>query len=231
MNRKLKIEAARAAVAQVEEGMRLGIGTGSTADEFTILLGERVKSGLSIIGVPTSEKTAKLCRELAIPLTTLDKMPVLDLTVDGADEIDSEMNLIKGAGGALLREKIVASASSRMIVIADDTKLVKTLGGFPLPIEVNPFGLESTKIAIEAILAGIGDEINLVLRMESDDIFLTDGGHYILDASFRHIRDAQALSDKLLAVPGVVQHGLFLDMADEAFIAGQEGVSHLTRAG
>ena len=148
MSRELKIEAARAALGLVEEGMRLGIGTGSTADEFVRLLAENVSNGLTIVGVPTSEKTKALCDELAIPLATLEELPELDLVIDGADEVDHDFNLIKGGGGALLREKIVANASKKMAVIADDSKLVDTLGKFPLPIEVNPFGLRSTHIAV-----------------------------------------------------------------------------------
>ena len=144
----LKIEAARAALAHVEDGMRLGIGTGSTAEEFVRLLAEKVGAGLTIIGVPTSERTAALCLELGVTLSTLDETPELDLTIDGADEIDPELSLIKGGGGALLREKIVAAASTRMIVIADESKLVEVLGRFPLPIEVNRFGLQATEIAI-----------------------------------------------------------------------------------
>ncbi|TIV43847.1 MAG: ribose-5-phosphate isomerase RpiA, partial [Mesorhizobium sp.] len=139
--RQLKVEAARAALAHVGDGMRLGIGTGTTADEFVRLLAEKVATGLKIIGVPTSERTAALCRELGVPLSTLEDTPELDLTIDGADEIDPDLTLIKGGGGALLREKIVAAASGRMIVIADKSKLVGTLGRFPLPIEVNQFGL------------------------------------------------------------------------------------------
>ena len=142
--RTLKIEAARVALTHVEDGMRLGIGTGSTAEEFVRLLAERVAAGLNVIGVPTSERTAALCRELGVPLATLDELPELDLTVDGADEVDAHLTLIKGGGGALLREKIVAAASARMIVIADESKVVDVLGRFPLPIEVNPFGVGAT---------------------------------------------------------------------------------------
>jgi ribose 5-phosphate isomerase A len=151
--RTLKVEAARTALAHVGQGMRLGIGTGSTAEEFVRLLAERVAQGLEIVGVPTSERTAALCRELGVPLATLDEMPELDLTVDGADEVDGALTLVKGGGGALLREKIVAAASARMIVIADESKLVGTLGRFPLPIEVNRFGLRATEQAI-AVTAG-----------------------------------------------------------------------------
>ncbi len=146
--RQLKVEAARAALAHVSEGMRLGIGTGSTAEEFVRLLAEKVATGLTIVGVPTSERTAALCHELGVPLSTLEETPELDLTIDGADEVDPALTLIKGGGGALLREKIVAAASGRMIVIADRSKMVETLGRFPLPIEVNQFGLRATEIAV-----------------------------------------------------------------------------------
>ena len=144
----LKIQAARAALAHVRDGMRLGIGSGSTAEEFVRLLAEKVARGMEITGVPTSERTAALCAELGVKLSTLDETPELDLTIDGADEIGPALSLIKGGGGALLREKIVAAASSRMIVIADETKLVGVLGRFPLPIEVNRFGLKATELAI-----------------------------------------------------------------------------------
>ena len=149
MSLELKIKAAEAAFSFVEDGMKLGIGTGSTADEFIRILASHVKDGLTIIGVPTSERSRALCEELGVPLTTLDETPALDLTIDGADEIDRDMVLIKGGGGALLREKIVAAASQKMVVIADVSKMVDTLGAFPLPIEVNRFGLGATRIAVE----------------------------------------------------------------------------------
>jgi ribose 5-phosphate isomerase A len=222
--RRLKTEAARAALAHVEHGMRLGIGTGSTADEFTTLLAERVAAGLDVIGVPTSERTAALCRRLGICLSTLDEMPELDLAVDGADEIGPDLALIKGAGGALLREKIVAAAARRMIVIADESKLVAELGRFPLPIEVNSFGLKATEIAIAHAAAELGLAGPMTLRMTKGEPFVTDGGHFILDASFGRIPDTRALSKALHEVPGVVEHGLFLDLADLAIVAGTGGV-------
>ena len=156
--RQLKIQAAGEALERVRPGMRLGIGTGSTADEFVRLLAEKVEAGFEIQGVPTSERTAGLCVELGVPLFPIEEVPELDLTVDGADEVDPELRLIKGAGGALLREKIVANASERMIVIADESKVVDTLGRFPLPIEVNPFGLAATRIAIEKVSANLATE-------------------------------------------------------------------------
>ncbi|CAN0656265.1 Ribose-5-phosphate isomerase A [Nitratireductor aquimarinus] len=218
--RELKIEAARAALDQVQDGMRLGIGTGSTAEEFVRVLAERVAGGLSVIGVPTSERTAALCKELGVPLTTLDETPELDLTIDGADEIGPELGLIKGGGGALLREKIVAAASQRMIVIADKTKMVESLGRFPLPIEVNAFGLRATVVAIEKVAKELGLEGPLAVRKRDGKPFVTDGGHLIVDASFGRIPDPRALAIALNAIPGVVEHGLFLDLADTAFVAG-----------
>jgi ribose 5-phosphate isomerase A len=220
----LKVEAARAALGYVSSGMKLGIGTGSTAEAFVHLLAERVADGMEIIGVPTSERTARLCMELGVPLTSLDETPHLDLTIDGADELDSALNLIKGGGGALLREKIVAYASDQMIVIADQSKLVAALGRFALPIEINVFGREATVQAIEAAAASIGLHGEMKIRAGSDDPFVTDGGHLILDASFGRIPDPRALSDALRAIPGVVEHGLFLGLADLAVLAGPDGV-------
>lgn len=224
----LKIKAAAEALTYVEDGMRLGIGTGSTAEEFVRLLAVRVKDGLDVIGVPTSERTAALCRELGVKLTTLEETPELDLTIDGADEVDPELTLIKGGGGALLREKIVAAASKRMVVIADETKLVEALGAFPLPVEVNRFGLAATKIAIEHAASSLDLSGPLTLRMTGAEPFVTDGGHLILDASFGRIPDTRALSLALHAIPGVVEHGLFLDLARVAILAGADGIRTLT---
>ena len=222
--RQLKIEAARAALAHVTDGMRLGIGTGSTAEEFVRLLAEKVATGMTVIGVPTSERTAALCSELGVPLTTLDETPELDLTINGADEIDPELTLIKGGGGALLREKIVAAASARMIVIADRSKLVETLGAFPLPIEVNRFGRRATEIAVAAAAAELGLSGPITLRMTGGQPFVTDGGHFILDASFGRIPNTRALSNALHAIPGVVEHGLFIGLASVAVVAGANGI-------
>ncbi len=222
--KQMKIEAAREALAHVSDGMRLGIGTGSTAEEFVRLLAQKVATGLNVIGVPTSERTAALCRELGVPLSTLDETPELDLTIDGADEIDSELSLIKGGGGALLREKIVAAASARMIVIADKSKVVDTLGRFPLPIEVNRFGLRATELAIAAAAGRLGLSGDINLRMTDSQPFVTDGDHFILDASFGRIPDTRALSEALHAIPGVVEHGLFIGLASAAVVAGSDGI-------
>lgn len=229
--RSLKIAAAKAALEHVENGMRLGIGTGSTADEFVRLLAEKVEKGFEIKGVPTSERTARLCLELGVPLYSLDDLPELDLTIDGADEVDGRLRLIKGGGGAHLREKIVAAASARMVVIADESKFVETLGAFPLPIEVMPFGLGSTRLAIERLAVSLGLSGELTQRQRAgkdEEAFITDGGHYILDASFGRIPDAEALARGLSVIPGVVEHGLFLNMADAAIIAAPAGVRMLT---
>ncbi len=182
---------------------------------------------MRIVGVPTSERTARLCRELGVPLATLEDEPALDLTIDGADELDAHLNLVKGGGGALLREKIVAAASKAMIVIADGSKVVETLGRFPLPIEVNRFGLAATTIAIRDAASRLGLAGGLTLR-GGEDPFVTDGGHLILDASFGRIRDPEALSNALHLVPGVVEHGLFIGLATRAIIAFPDGVRQMT---
>jgi ribose 5-phosphate isomerase A len=225
--REMKIKAAEVALGYVEQGMRLGIGTGTTAEEFVKLLAEKVADGFKVESVPTSERTARLCMELGVPLKSLDERPELDLTVDGADQLDHSLRLIKGGGGALLREKIVAATSTRMIVIADESKLVETLGAFALPIEVNPFGLASTRIMIEKTAARLGLAGALKLRQAGEQTFMTDGGHFILDASFGRIADAEALSTELNSIPGVVEHGLFLNMATLAIIAGPAGARTL----
>ncbi|MBI4921015.1 MAG: ribose-5-phosphate isomerase RpiA [Devosia nanyangense] len=225
MGKDLKRQAAAAALSEVRAGMKLGLGTGSTAWHFVDLLGERVRAGLDCIAVPTSEATAAQARGLGIALTSLDETPELDLTIDGADEIGPGLGLIKGAGGAMLREKIVAAASKRMIVIADRSKLVATLGRFPLPIEVDRFGLGATRFALERILARHHGEGAVKLRhVVSGEPFVTDGGHLIVDAFFGRISDPEALSADLRDVPGVVGHGLFLKLCTRAYVAGNDGV-------
>ena len=195
-----KREAAERALQLVTPGMKLGLGSGSTARQFVDLVGEKVKAGLDVRCVATSEATEAQAKALGIPLTTLDELPELDLTVDGADEVDPKLNLIKGGGGALLREKIVASASKRMVVIADSTKLVPRLGAFPLPIEVVPFGLAATRRHIERAFAKLGLAGPMRLRGEPSP-FITDGGHYILDCSLGAIADPEALSELLSPIP------------------------------
>lgn len=219
-----KRQAAARALGFVMPGMRLGLGTGSTAAEFVTFLGAKVADGLKVICVPTSEQTARQAASLAIPLTTLDDLPELDLTIDGADEFDPALRLIKGGGGALLREKIIATASRRMIVIADESKAVETLGRFPLPLEVNRFGLEATRRLVkrEAALCGCAGEITL--RMAGSESFVTDGGHLILDCHFGQIQMPDELGMRLNAIPGVVEHGLFLGLARAVIVAGKDGV-------
>jgi ribose 5-phosphate isomerase A len=221
-----KLEAAERALELAAPGMKLGLGSGTTARHFVDLLGKRVAAGLDVRCVATSETTEAQAKALGIPLTTLDEIPELDLTVDGADEIDPKLRLIKGGGGALLREKIVAAASKRMVVIADSTKLVPRLGGFPLPIEVVPFGLAATRRHIERAFVGLGLAGAIRLRGGSTP-FVTDGGHYILDCSLGSIAEPDALSQSLSPIPGVVEHGLFIGLARAAIIAGAEGVEVL----
>ncbi|MBO6636773.1 MAG: ribose-5-phosphate isomerase RpiA [Roseitalea sp.] len=225
----MKAAAGKAAMAHVRDGMRLGIGSGSTAEAFVAHLAEAVGNGLDIIGVPTSERTARLCVEMGIRLESLDDIVELDLVIDGADEIDPHLNLIKGGGGALLREKIVAHAAKRMIVIADESKLVDKLGRYPLPIEVNGFGIEATRRSVETVARAHGATGEIALRTaRKGESLVTDGGHLIIDASFGHISDPQALACALNAIPGVVENGLFLSMAGLAIIAGDAGVRELT---
>ncbi len=209
--------------------MRLGLGSGSTARHFVDLLGARVKGGLSIVGVPTSEATRAQAQALGVPLATLDEYPELDLTVDGADEVDDALRLIKGGGGALLREKIVASASRRMIVIADASKYVARLGEFPLPVEVVAFGLAATRRHIERAGADLGcrGPVNLRRARQGGEAFVTDGGHYILDCAFGAIADPEALAEALKSIPGVVEHGLFIGLASAAILAGEGGLKVL----
>jgi ribose 5-phosphate isomerase A len=217
--------AAARAVDLVRPGMRLGLGTGSTAAHFVALLGERVAQGLKIVGVPTSERTREQALSLHIPLSTLDETPELDLTIDGADEFDPQLRLIKGGGAALLREKIVAAASARMVVVTDRSKQVATLGKFPLPVEVDRFGLESTRRHVLAAGQATGCSGEVRLRMNGrGQVLVTDGGHAILDCVFGRIPDADALARLFNAIPGVVEHGLFIGMAKAVIVADASGV-------
>jgi ribose 5-phosphate isomerase A len=222
---KLKHAAAARAVEFVRPGMRLGLGTGSTAKHFVSLLAERVRGGLDVIGVPTSEATRADAERQGVPLTTLEETPELDLTVDGADEIAPDLALIKGGGGALLREKIVAAASGRMLVIADESKYVPTLGRFPLPVEIVPFGVEPTRRAIEAAARACDCPGKAALRRTREGhAFVTDGGHLLFDAALVRIPDPASLARRLAVIPGVVEHGLFIGLAQIAVIAGSDGV-------
>ena len=225
-----KRAAAARAIEFVRSGMRLGLGTGSTAKQFVELIGERVRAGLDIIAVPTSEATRADAERCGIALTTLDETPELDLTVDGADEIAPDLSLIKGGGGALLREKIVAAASTRMVVIADRSKWVTHLGRFPLPIEVAPFGLGATLIALRNAIAACRGTGSLKVRQGKDGhAFVTDGGHWIVDAVLGRIDDPRAMSAALSGIPGVMEHGLFIGLAQTAILAGPDGVTVVER--
>jgi ribose 5-phosphate isomerase A len=227
MSDEYKKQAAEAAMEHVRDGMRLGLGTGSTAAHFVRALGRAVAGGLDIVGVPTSEETRELAASLDIPLTTLDGTSELDLTVDGADEIGPDLVLVKGGGGALLREKIVAAASDRMIVIADSSKYVDMLGAYPLPIEVIEFGLGATRAAIEQAASDVGIGGEIVLRHRNGGVFRSDSGNVILDASFGRIPDPKALAERLNRIPGIVEHGLFIDLASLAIIAGPDGIEQI----
>ncbi|HEX6000068.1 MAG TPA: ribose-5-phosphate isomerase RpiA [Hyphomicrobiaceae bacterium] len=225
-----KRQAAERAIALVEDGMTLGLGTGSTAAHFVDLLGQRVRDGLKVVGVPTSAATRVQAERLGIPLVDLDRKPWLDLTVDGADEIDPELRLIKGGGGALLYEKIVAMASERMVVIADHSKRVDVLGGSPLPVEIVRFGIGATRSLVEALAADAGCSGEITLRLNADgQPFSTDSGNYILDCAFDRIDAPEALDEALKLVPGVVENGLFLGIADTAIVAGPDGVVTIER--
>jgi ribose 5-phosphate isomerase A len=218
--------AAERACDLVQAGMRVGLGTGSTAALFVAELGRR---GTDILGVPTSEATRVQAAGLGIRLATLEEEPELDLTVDGADEIDPALNLVKGGGGALLREKLVAAASRRMVVIADASKQVRHLGRFPLPVEVVPFGLETTRRRIASCLRELELPTEIRLRQGRDGRpFATDGGNRILDLPLGEIPDPHGLAAALKSVLGVVEHGLFVAMAGSALIGGPEGVIEVT---
>ncbi|RKT32409.1 ribose-5-phosphate isomerase [Roseovarius halotolerans] len=222
---KAKFVAAKRSVDYVEDGMRVGLGTGSTAAWMVRCLGELVRDdGLKIKGVPTSTRTAELAREVGIEVISLDEAKWLDLTIDGADEFDANLNLIKGGGGALLQEKIVATASDQMVVIADVGKEVETLGAFPLPIEVIPFGWETTKSLVEEMLISM-DVLgrDATLRMNGDRPFVTDEGNYILDLHLGRIGKANQLAMVLNQMPGVVENGLFIDICDVVIVGYGDG--------
>jgi ribose 5-phosphate isomerase A len=222
-NDQEKEAAARASLRFVRDGDVVGLGSGSTATYAIRLLGERVAAGLRISGIPTSSQSRDLAVKLGIPLTTFDKVQEIDVTIDGADEIDSQLRLIKGGGGALLHEKVVASASRQLVIIADSSKQVATLGKFPVPIEVIAFAQPLVKKEMEALGASVK------LRQSNDRPFVTDEGHHILDCSFGQIPDPPALAQKLSNIPGVVEHGLFIGMASVVLIARGNEVTELRR--
>jgi ribose 5-phosphate isomerase A len=213
-----RIRAAEAALGEVRPGMKLGLGTGRTAEAFVRVLGDRVRAGLDVVGVPTSERTARLAEAEQIPLTTLDLEPVLDLTIDGADEIDPSLHAIKGGGGALLREKVIAAASARVIAVVDSSKFVMRLGRFPVPVEVFPFATDF----VGARLADLGAPVSL--RMLGDQPFLTDQANHILDVAFGSITDIRQTALAIAAIPGVAEHGLFTSEIDTVIIARADTV-------
>jgi ribose 5-phosphate isomerase A len=218
-----KEAAARASLRFVRDGDIVGLGSGSTATYLVQLLGERVQAGLKIRAIPTSRQTQELATALGIPLTTFDQTQQIDVTIDGADEVDPQLQLIKGGGGALLHEKIVASASKQMVVVADSTKQVPVLGAFPLPVEVVAFAQALVRRKIESLGASV------TLRYANGSVFVTDEGHHILDCNFGQIPDPATLARKLNAIPGIVEHGLFIDMASVALIATPEKIIELRR--
>jgi ribose 5-phosphate isomerase A len=226
----LKRAAAMRAADLVQSGMKLGLGTGSTAEIFVEILADRMRGGLKIVGTPTSKRTEDKARALGIPLDDLDKLAPLDLTIDGADEADNDLNLIKGGGGALLREKIVAASSKRMAVIADESKLVQRLGKFPLPVEVIAFGHATTARRISDAAQKLGYK-NLIpnLRMKDGAPYRTDGGNYIYDCPFGAITDVPKLATAISQITGVVEHGLFVGLATSLILAAPKGVKLIER--
>jgi len=221
-----KTLAAEAALEFIEDGMTLGLGSGSTADIFVRLLGAALESGAlnNVKGVPTSENTAKVAREAGVPLLEVDQADKIDITIDGADEVDGRFRLIKGGGGCLLREKIIAHASDLMVVVVDETKLVETLGAFALPVEVDPFGFTITAKKVYDALTAAGvvrPDVKLRCRGDGNDPFVTDGGNYILDCACAALPDPEQVAARLNAIPGVVEHGLFINLA-RAVIVGEE---------
>lgn len=226
---ELKRQAGERAAEFVESGMVVGLGTGSTAVFVTLAIGQKLRNGRlrQIIAIPTSEQTARQAAEVGIPLTTLTNHPVVDLMIDGADEIDPDLNLIKGLGGALLREKIVATAAKRLIIVADQSKLIARLGmRVPLPVEVVPFALRP----VQEFLVTLGARPELRSDKSGQRPFLTDENNYILDCTFPNgIADPTALAQTIIARPGVVEHGLFLNLADLAIVATADGVKLLER--
>jgi ribose 5-phosphate isomerase A len=223
-NDQEKEAAARASLRFVEDGQVVGLGTGSTAAHFIKLLGERVKAGLRVRGIPTSVRSEALAKSLGIPLTNLDECPEIAVTVDGADEVDPQLRLIKGGGGALLREKIVASATRKLVIVADASKRVAMLGKFPLPVEVIKFA----KTLVTKKIARMGAHVQL--RTNDDGTpYLTDENNYILDCRFGEIADAEDLARELSDMPGVVEHGLFIGMASIVLVADGGEVLELRR--
>lgn len=226
---EFKKAAARAAAELVRSDMVLGLGTGSTAAHFVAAIGEKVRDGLIVSAVPTSEDTARKAAAAGIELIEPDETTIIDLAVDGTDEVDGRKQLIKGGGGALLREKIIANASKRFVVIADASKKVAQLGAFPLPVEIDRFSYALTVSAVRAAVAALGfRNADIRLRVTpAGPAFVSDGGNYILDLKLGRIEDAPALDAALSAIPGVVETGLFIGLADEIILAGPGGVERI----
>jgi ribose 5-phosphate isomerase A len=227
-----KFNAANAALEFVKDGMIVGLGTGSTSASFVRQLGERVRQGLRVKGVPTSEATRNLAEQAGVPLLEISQVTSIDVDVDGADEVDPGFRLIKGGGGALLREKIVAAASKRMVVIADESKWVETLGAFPLPVEVTRFGFALTQARVQETLRATGcagAEVTLRTSGKANEPVVTDGGNYILDAHAKRIPEPEALGAALKQIAGVVEHGLFLGLASTVILGMAKGaeIKHL----
>jgi len=234
---ELKKLAGEEAVKHIEDGMIVGLGTGSTVEYTICKLGELVKNGLKIECIPTSIRTKRRAKEENIPLTTLEEHPEIDVTIDGADEVDSQLNLVKGGGGALTREKIIAFNSKKLIIIVDDSKIVKSLGiDFPLPVEVVKFGWQSTKKALEQFgwqparqkLEEIGCTVEL-RKVMGDEPFITDNGNYILDCEFERIENPEELEKDINNIPGVVENGLFVNLVNEVIVGGKQGILTLDK--
>ncbi|MCK4366103.1 MAG: ribose-5-phosphate isomerase RpiA [Thermoplasmatales archaeon] len=222
---ELKKLAGEKAVEHIEDGMIVGLGTGSTVEYTLRKLGTLVRDGLKIKGIPTSIHTQRIAKEEKIPLTTLEENPVIDITIDGADEVDSDINLIKGGGGALLREKVIAFNSKKVIIVIDDSKVVKALGiDFPLPVEVVKFGWTSTKKTLEDF--GCNVELRKIMGEEP---FITDNSNYILDCEFERIAEPEQLEIDMNNTPGVVENGLFIGLVDEVIVGGKQGILTLDK--
>ncbi|MGD2133555.1 MAG: ribose-5-phosphate isomerase RpiA [Maricaulaceae bacterium] len=232
LTQKAKESAALAALEFIEDGMIVGLGSGSTAELFIAALGKRMaEDGFKVVGVATSEASARAAEAAGVPLREVEHVARIDVDVDGADEVDPLFNLIKGGGGCLLREKIIAHASDQMIVVVDDKKMVQTLGAFPLPVEVDPFGFTLTaKSVFDALRASRAQTADVQLRRTGDGApYITDGGHYILDCKTGALPDPVETAARLAAIPGVVEHGLFLDLAGVVIVGGPEGAGVLEK--
>jgi ribose 5-phosphate isomerase A len=224
-----KKAAAEAALKFVKAGMNIGLGTGSTANHFILALADKVKAGLDVKGVPTSRATAELAKDLGIPLTNLGENSFLDLCVDGADEFDPDLRLIKGGGGALLIEKIVATSAKQVVIIADESKRVKKLGAFPLPIEIVNVGVKATGWKLERAFRMFDMKPKFTLRRSGDAVFRTDSGNVIIDAACGEIEDPDRLEMVLNNIPGVVNNGLFCGVASTILVATSKGVEEINR--